>query len=66
MAYALGKHLKLPTINVDHAIVQALCDTDIPAKHLLVSAIAENYEMIKKHTRDDSDPSPEHEQGYQL
>ncbi|CAH1644802.1 unnamed protein product [Spodoptera littoralis] len=54
MAYTVGKKLAIPTINVDHCIVHALCETDIPAKELVVAAVEENYEMLKRNIRSDT------------
>uniref|UniRef100_A0A2A4JIA0 MSP domain-containing protein n=1 Tax=Heliothis virescens TaxID=7102 RepID=A0A2A4JIA0_HELVI len=62
MAYTVGKHLEIPTINVDLCIVQALCETDIPVKEILVAAIQENYEIMKRHMKNDSSPNPEHDE----
>ncbi|KAH9638664.1 hypothetical protein HF086_013936 [Spodoptera exigua] len=60
MAYTVGKRLGIPTINVDYSIVQALCETDIPAKELVVAAVEENYEMLKRNTKSESDTGAEH------
>nr|XP_021191308.2 hydrocephalus-inducing protein homolog [Helicoverpa armigera] len=62
MAYTVGKHLDIPTINVDLCIVQALCETDTPAKDILVTAIQENYEIMKRNMRNDSTPNDEHDE----
>lgn len=55
LAYALGKRLQLPTINMDLIIVEALCVSECEAKMILVSAIDENYEAMKRNTKASSD-----------
>lgn len=61
MAYTVGKKLAIPTVNVDHCIVHALCETDIQAKELVVAAVEENYEMLKRNIKSDTATDAEHE-----
>ncbi|KAJ8729299.1 hypothetical protein PYW08_000880 [Mythimna loreyi] len=65
MAYSVAKHLKLPTVNVDHSIVEALCDTEIMARDLIVTAVSDNYEALKKNTKIESETRTnlEHDEG---
>ncbi|KAJ8726486.1 hypothetical protein PYW07_001184 [Mythimna separata] len=54
MAYSVAKQLKLPTVNVDHSIVEALCVTKILPRDLIVTAVTENYEQLKKKLETDT------------
>ncbi|CAH2231773.1 jg7185 [Pararge aegeria aegeria] len=50
MAYSLGKALRLPTVNIDCCIVDALCVCDCAAKSIIISAIDELYETARKYS----------------
>lgn len=63
MGFSVAKHLKLPTVNVDHCIVQALCDTEILAREIVITAISENYELLKRSAKAELDTNPEHDEG---
>ncbi|XP_064076651.1 hydrocephalus-inducing protein-like [Vanessa tameamea] len=56
IAYAMGKALGLPTINVDLCFIEALCFCNCSAKFVLIQAINEMYEISRKNvTKTDSD-----------
>lgn len=55
MAYSIGMKLNIPTVNIDHCIVEALCVSECPAKMSIVSAINESYELAKRHATGDFD-----------
>lgn len=48
LAYTLGMQLRIPTINIDVAFVEALCVSTCFAKTLILSAINTTYENMKK------------------
>lgn len=50
LAYTLGMQLRIPTINIDVAFVEALCVSTCFAKTLILSAINTTYENMKKIT----------------
>lgn len=50
LAYTLGMQLRIPTINIDIAFVEALCVSTCFAKTLILSAINTTYENMKKIT----------------
>ncbi|XP_062524258.1 hydrocephalus-inducing protein homolog isoform X2 [Bombyx mori] len=52
IAYSIGKKLKIPTINIDLCIVEALCTLECSAKTLIMNALNECYEMFRKRTTD--------------
>lgn len=48
LSYTLGMKLRIPTINIDVAFVEALCVSTCLAKTLILSAINSTYDNIKK------------------
>lgn len=48
LSYTLGMQLRIPTINIDVAFVEALCVSTCFAKTLILSAIKTTYENMKK------------------
>lgn len=66
MAYTLGKNLHLPTLNIDHCIVEALCVCECSAKFVIMSVIKESYDMSQKNAKDDSVNNEENSEGKKL
>lgn len=48
LSYTLGMQLRIPTINIDVAFVEALCVSNCFAKTLILSAINTTYENMRK------------------
>lgn len=56
MAYTLGKHLDIPTINVDTCIVEALCTSQCYAKVMMLAAMNEMYDLTRRNnTKENTD-----------
>lgn len=48
LSYTLGMQLRIPTINIDVAFVEALCVSTCFARALILSAINTTYDNMKK------------------
>ncbi|XP_053606917.1 hydrocephalus-inducing protein homolog isoform X2 [Plodia interpunctella] len=56
MAYSIGKELKIPTVNIDNCIVEALCECTGAAKILILSTINELYQISRSQAMAKGDP----------
>lgn len=62
IAYSIGKKLRLPVINVDNCIVEALLgEFESASRDIVITAVNETYESTKRNMKADVD---EHDEGY--
>ncbi|CAK1550075.1 unnamed protein product [Leptosia nina] len=61
IAYSTGKALKIPTINVDFCVVEALCISDCSAKTHILNAINEMFELTHRNNKGDDEKEHESE-----